>query len=111
MSKPNWKSILQIAVAIAGSQVPAIARVEADVEALIAKGQPKPSNEARLLAARSLVLDSVEAAEGLAAKDLVNDAEIARLVDGVSSAIVALLNGLAAKKAVAATVDATAAGQ
>lgn len=98
MPKFNWKSIVKLGVAIVGSQVPAVARVERDVDDLMAKGQPKPSNEARLAMARRLALDSVEAAEGLTDKDLLNDPEVARLVDGVSSSIVALLNGLAAKK-------------
>jgi hypothetical protein len=93
----KWKSILKLGVAIVGSQVPAVARVEADTEDLLRKGDPKPSREERLAQARRLVLDSLEASEGIAGKDLLKDAEVARLVDGVSSSIVALLNGLAAK--------------
>jgi hypothetical protein len=98
MPKFNWKNIAHIAVAIVGQQVPAVVRVEQDVEALMAKGQPKPSNAARLASARALVLDSLEAVEGVAGKDLLNDAEVSKAVDGVSSAIVALMNVLAAKK-------------
>lgn len=97
MPKFNWRAIVKLATAVVSSQVPAVARVEQDVELLLAKGESKPSNQARLDAARRIVLNSLEAAEGLTNKDLLNDPEVARLVDGVSSSIVALMNGLAAK--------------
>lgn len=95
---PKWVRALgkagSVGLTIAGKIIPQVAAVEA-----LARSLPGLKGQAKQDAVIALVMESLEATEELTDKDLLNDADVQKAMRGVTDAVVALENIIAAKRA------------
>lgn len=97
--KVDWKSMLHLGAKIVGTVVPGVAAVEQiATELTTMRGAQKQD------AVVMLVRNALLAAEGLSAKDLLNDADVELATRRVIDAVVALQNVIARKAAAPAGV-------
>jgi hypothetical protein len=89
-----WKQVLNVGLMIAGAVIPGVGAVEQ-----IAKTIPGMKGQQKQDAVVALVKSSLEAAEGISGKDLLNDADVLQATRAVIDATVALQNIIAAKRA------------
>ena len=87
ISKKQW---LKVGLAVAGAVVPGVAQVESSIEALRSKDPTVKKSDAL----RDLILNSVVAAEGVSAKDFINNPILNQVVQRIIDDVV-LLNDLA----------------
>jgi len=97
LKKVSWKALADITLHIIEGIVPQVGQIEAIVKQV---PQLKDLTGAdKKAAVLSIISGSLQAAEGLADKDLLNDADVLAAAGGVVDAVVALQNIIAAKKA------------
>jgi phage tail protein X len=97
----NWKPYAQLVATIIAQQTnqPGIVSAEQSVEAALA---PNLSLDQRVDASAQVAVEIIETVEGFKGAELVDDASIGELRQGVVEAVRAFAHGLAAKKAAAA---------
>ena len=89
-----WKKILSVGTGIASLYVPALGAAIGTIEQAV----PDLAGPNKKQAAVAMAQAVVEAAEGSAGKDLVNDAAVQQATSSFVDAYVALMNAIAAAK-------------
>lgn len=95
--KFSWGGALRIGLSVLNTVIPGVSVVEG-----IARNLPSLKGKAKQDAVVELVQQALATAEGVAAKELANDADVERATRGVIDAVVALHNIIAQKAAAAA---------
>lgn len=91
-----WGRVLKVGAAIAGAVFPGVSAIED-----IAKSVVKLTGKEKQNAVLELVKATLASSEQIAARDLLDDAEVEKAARGVIDAYVALQNVLATKTAAA----------